>query len=73
MNELKLLKRSWPNTIQFRSNFRRNIVLAFRKFYEMLFLCDDNYLECRVRILKILEDYKVIYVILEGGKELVLS
>lgn len=38
----------------------------------MLFLCDDNYLECRVRILKILEDYKVIYVILEDGKELVL-
>lgn len=38
----------------------------------MLFLCDDNYLECRVRILKNLEDYKVIYIILEDGKELVL-
>lgn len=73
MKELKLLKRLWQNTIQFRRKFRRNIVLAFRKFYEMLFLCDDNYLECRVRILKILEDYKVIYVILKGGKELVLS
>ena len=39
----------------------------------MLFLCDDNYLECRVRNLITLEDYIVIYVILEDGKELVLS
>ena len=73
MKELKLLKRLWQDTIQFRSKFRRNIVLAFRKFYEMLFLCDDNYLEFRIRNLINLEDYRVIYVILESGKELVVS